>query len=34
MLQSADADVLVAVHGSGCMNWLSMREGSAMLELR
>ena len=30
----ADADVLVIVHGSGCANWLAMRERSAMLELR
>lgn len=28
------ADVLVAAHGSGDANWLAMREGSAMLELR
>ncbi|KAL4427722.1 hypothetical protein ABPG75_001811 [Micractinium tetrahymenae] len=28
------ADALVTVHGSGCANWLSMRRGSALLELR
>lgn len=30
----ADVDALVVVHGSGCANWLAMRERSAMLELR
>ncbi|KAI3432327.1 hypothetical protein D9Q98_003886 [Chlorella vulgaris] len=28
------ADVLVAVHGSGCNNWFSMKEGSSLIELR
>lgn len=28
------ADMVVIVHGSGCSNWLAMREGSALLEIR
>lgn len=28
------ADVLVAVHGGACTNWLFMREGSSLLEIR
>ena len=34
MLATASADVLVAVHGAGCTNWLFMAPGSALLEIR
>lgn len=33
-MAAAGADVLVAVHGAGCTNWMFMSPGAALLEVR
>lgn len=34
IMAAASADVVVAVHGAGCTNWMFMGPGSALLEIR